>query len=77
MFHQKTLDFDISIQHKPETDEYMFTVKDLMESKTYQLSMEGERFKEELAACQLSYEKMIGKLRMEKQGQMVFGEGDL
>lgn len=68
MFHQKSLDFDIAILHKPEADEYQFMVKDLTQSKEYQLSMEGARFKEELANANLSYEKMVGRLRMLKTG---------
>ena len=34
--------------------------------------MDGMKFKDELANSDLSYEKMIGKLRMEKNGELSF-----
>lgn len=32
--------------------------------------MDGGEFREELASCELSYVKMVGKLRMEGSGAM-------
>ena len=34
--------------------------------------MEGAAFIEELASCGLNYQAMVGKLRMEKTGAMVY-----
>ena len=42
----------------------MFTVKDLADNRQYSLKMEGEKFKEEYMASGMSYELMVGRLRM-------------
>ena len=64
LFHEKSLDFDISIKHSSETDQYVFTVKDLADNRQYSLKMEGDKFKEELLASGMSYELMVGRLRL-------------
>jgi hypothetical protein len=46
-------------------------VRDLADGKEYTLTMPGDRFKEELARSRLSYESLVGRLRMEKNGEMV------
>jgi len=42
----------------------MFTVKDLLDGRQYSLRMESEKFREELLKNGMSYEKMVGCLRM-------------
>lgn len=59
-----------------DSDEYVFSIKDLADNRQYSLKMEGEKFKEEYASSGMSYELMVGRLRMEKNGCMKFMEQD-
>ena len=51
---------------------YMFTIVNLADSKLSELSMNTEKFREHLAECNYSYERMIGRLRMDKNGEMKY-----
>jgi hypothetical protein len=48
----------------------VITVKDLVDGRVFVLRMASERFREELMKSNMSYEKMVGRLRMEKNGCM-------
>ena len=50
----------------------MFTVKDLLDGRVFVLKMGSEQFREELMRSGMSYEKMVGRLRMERNGSMNF-----
>jgi hypothetical protein len=39
-------------------------VKDLADNRVYILKLEGDKFKEEFLASGMSYELMVGRLRM-------------
>lgn len=72
VFHQTTLDFDIKITADSGQARYLFRVKDILSGKEYHLTMPAEQFREQLMHCGLSYQKLVGRLRMDKGGSMTY-----